>query len=234
MSILGLSTPDEFTAALQGESIDNGLLNRFLALPSTVRIEETDPPLDPFVVPQHLAEALHRLYLWSGPESLMHIGNPEMAYAPDVLPWASNRARDCYADFGRMVEQHIDEHPDAAPYLARCVETGIRLATIRAAGRWGRGATVDLDDIEWGAGIAWKATQGLAEVAQDHLPENERSEMTAKLLGLIRRRGMMKRRNIQQWIRCRLKSRDLKDILDQLVEAGEIENTDQGYRAVKQ
>jgi hypothetical protein len=51
MSILGLSTPDEFTAALQGESIDNGLLNRFLALPSTVRIEETDPPLDTFVVP---------------------------------------------------------------------------------------------------------------------------------------------------------------------------------------
>jgi hypothetical protein len=231
MSILGLSTPDEFTAALQGESIDNGLLNRFLALPSTVRIEETDPPLDPFVVPQHLAEALHRLYLWSGPESLMHIGNPEMAHTPDVLLWASNQARDHYADFGRMVEQHIDEHPDAAPYLARCAETSIRLATIRAAGRWGRGATVDLNDMEWGAGIAWKATQGLAEAAQDHLPENERSEMTAKIAGAIRRRGLMKRRDIQQFLKGRLDSKAIRDILDQLVEAGEIEWTGQAYRS---
>jgi hypothetical protein len=231
MSILGLSTPDEFTAALQGESVDNGLLNRFLALPSTIRIGETDPQLDPFVVPQHLADALHRLYLWSGPESLLHIGNPQMAYAPDVLPWASNRARDCYADFGRVVEGHIDEHPDSAPYLARCVETGIRLATIRAAGRWGRGATVDLDDMEWGISIAWKATQGLAEAAQDHLPENERSEMTAKLLGLIRRRRSMRLRDIQQWLRCRLKSGEIRDILAQLVEAGEIEKIDHEYRS---
>jgi hypothetical protein len=230
MSILGLSTPDEFTAALQGESVDNGLLNRFLALPSTVRVAEVDPSLDPFVVPRPLADSLHRLYLWSGPESLMHIGNPEMAYVPDVLPWASNQSRDHYADFGRMVEQHIDEHPGEAPYLARCAETSIRLATIRAAGRWGRGGSVDLDDIEWGAGIAWKATQGLAEAAQDFLPQNERGEMAGKIASLIRRRGSMRLRDIQQWLRGTLKSRDLKDILGQLVEAGEIEQTGEGYR----
>jgi hypothetical protein len=230
MSILGLSTPDEFTAALQGESIDNGLLNRFLALPSTVRASEVNPSLDPLVVPPHLANNLHRLYLWSGPESLLQIGNPEAAYLPDVLPWASTAARTCYADFARMVEQHIDEHPGSAPFLARCVETSIRLATIRAAGRWGRGGSVDLDDMEWGAGIAWKAAQGLAEAAQDHVPENERSEMSAKIANLIRRRGIMKPRDIQQFIRSRIRSSEIKDILGQLVDAGEIEWTDQGYR----
>jgi hypothetical protein len=88
--------------------------------------------------------------------------------------------------------------------------------------------------MEWGVGIARKAARGLADAAQDHLPENERSEMTAKLLSLIQRRGVMKQRNIQQWIRCRLKSRDLRDILEQLVEAGEIEKTDQGYRPAGQ
>jgi hypothetical protein len=230
MSILGLSTPDEFTAALQGESIDNGLLNRFLALPSTVRVAEIDPSLDPFVVPQHLADGLHRLYLWSGPESLLHIGNPEAAHVPDVLPWASTRARDCYTDFGRMVESHTDEHPASTPYLARCVETGIRLAAIRAASRWGRGATVDLEDMEWGAGISWKTAKSLAEAAQDYIPANERSEMLGKIGSLIRRRGAMKPREIQSWIKGRLNSREIKDILGQLVEAGEIEWTDQGYR----
>ena len=231
MSILGLSTPDEFAAALQGESIDNGLLNRFLALPSTVRVAEVDPSLDPFVVPRHLADSLHRLYLWSGPESLMHIGNPEMAHTPDILSWASNQARDCYVDFSRMVESYTDEHPGSAPYLARCVESGIRLATIRAAGRWGRGATVDLDDMEWGVGIAWKATNGLATMAQDYLPQNERGELTAKIADVIRRRGLMGRRDIQQFLKGRMDSKAIRGILDQLVEAGEIEWTGQAYRS---
>jgi hypothetical protein len=232
VSILGVSTPEEFVAALQGESIDNGLLNRFLALSSIVRVSDTKPTSDPAMVSASLAQDLHRLYLWSGPESLLHIGDPEVVHTPEVLPWASTGAEACYSDFARMVEQHTDEHPGSAPYLARCVETSIRLATIRAAGRWGRGAKVDLEDMEWGAGIAWLAANGLATIAQDHLVENERSEMTAKLLSLIRRRGVMKPRDIQQWIRSRLNSRELKDILSQLVEAGEIEWTDQGYRPV--
>jgi hypothetical protein len=234
VSILGLSTPDEFVAALQGESIDNGLLNRFLALPSTVRISDIDPASDPMMVPASLAHDLNLLYLWSGPESLLQIANPEVAYLPEVLPWAGTGARACYADFARMVEDHIDEHPSSAPYTARCVETSIRLATIRAAGRWGRGAKVDLDDMEWGTGVAWLATNGLATMAQDHIAENERSEMAAKLAGLIRRRGPMRPRDIQQWIRSRLSSRDLGDILKQLVEAGEIKWNGQEYYPAEQ
>jgi Bifunctional DNA primase/polymerase, N-terminal/Protein of unknown function (DUF3987) len=230
VSILGVSTPDEFVAALQGESVDNGLLNRFLALSSTVRVGDTNPAQDPLTVPVALAHDLGRLYLWSGPESLLQISNPEVAHTPEVLAWASTGAEAHYADFARIVENHTDEHPGSAPYLARCVETSIRLATIRAAGRWGRGGRVDLDDMEWGTGIAWLAANSLATMAQDYIAENERSEMTAKLLGLIRRRGEMSRRDIQQWIRSRIRSQDLKDILGQLVEAGEITQSGQVYR----
>jgi hypothetical protein len=162
VSILGVSTPDEFVAALQGESIDNGLLNRFLALSSTVRVSDAKPASDPTTVPASLANNLHRLYLWSGPESLLQIGNPEVAHVPEGLSWASASAETCYTDFSRVVEDHIDEHPGSAPYLARCAETSIRLATIRAAGRWGRGASVDVGDMEWASvspgrpPIAWQ------------------------------------------------------------------------------
>jgi hypothetical protein len=55
VSILGVSAPDEFVAALQGESIDNGLLNRFLALSSTVRVGDIDPTSDPATVPASIA-----------------------------------------------------------------------------------------------------------------------------------------------------------------------------------
>ena len=108
----------------------------------------------------------------------------------------------------------------------------MRLATIRAAGRWGRGASIDLSDIEWGVGVAWTAGRALAAAAQDFLPQNERSEMTDKILSYIRRRHTsVKPRDIQQFIRGRLRSREIKDILAQLVEAGEVEWSDDGYRS---
>jgi hypothetical protein len=169
------------------------------------------------------------LYLWSGPTSLLQIADPEAPYRPDVLPWASIGALDCYMDLVRLIEQHSDLHPRSAAYLARCSETAIRLATIRAAGRWGHGATVDLSDMEWGAVLAWTATQALANAAQDFLPQNERGEITEKILDYVRRKYPAKPRDIQQYLSGRLRSQEIKDILKQLYEAGEIEWDAQGW-----
>jgi hypothetical protein len=232
LSILGVSTPNEFYAALQGDSIENGFLNRFLVLNSKERALDTDSQIDPGRVPQELSDKLRGLYFWSGPESLLQIGNAEASYVPDVLPWANKQARSCYQDFVRMVDQHMDDKPDSQPYVTRCGEIAVRLATIRAAGRLGRGATVCRADIEWGAGLAWNAGQGMEERSVGFLPENERSAFTDKILALIRRRGLMKPRDIQGYIRGRLKSAEIKDIVSQLVEAGEVEWTADGYRPV--
>src|SRR5215831_5246883 len=43
LSFFGTSTPDELFQALQGEAIDNGLLNRFLVLRSGLRARDTQP-----------------------------------------------------------------------------------------------------------------------------------------------------------------------------------------------
>ena len=69
ISILGLSTPDEFHGALQGESVANGFLNRFLVLDSNLRAADVAPQLEPGRVPERLAAALRALYLWSGPQN---------------------------------------------------------------------------------------------------------------------------------------------------------------------
>ena len=223
LSIFGVSTLEEFHAALQGDSVANGFLNRFLTLGSNLRAVDRDPGTDPSRVPITLSNALQALYLWSGPESLIQIGNPSAKIEPDVLPWTSQEANDCYTEFTRVVEDHVDEHQGSGAYLARCAETAVRLATIRAAGRWGRSARVDLSDIEWGVGVAWTAGQALAEAAQDFLPQNERGEMTEKILAYVRRKHPVKPRDIQQFLKGRLRSKDIKDILSQLVEAGEVE-----------
>src|SRR5262249_17769055 len=158
--------------ALQGASEKNGFLNRHLVLTCAEGNSLAEPETDRQEVPTGMAEALHSLYLWSGPESLLSIANPEADYKPDVLLWARNAARDCFAALENMARQYERDNPEVADYLKRCPEMALRLATIRAASRWGRGASIDLGDMEWGAGIAWKASQTLATRMQDFLPQN--------------------------------------------------------------
>jgi hypothetical protein len=116
--------------------------------------------------------------------------------------------------------------------VARCGEIAIRLATIRAAGRWGRGAAVDATDMEWAAGVAWIAGQAMADAIVDQMPDTERGIFADKLLEIIRRREEVTVRDIQMTIRGRLRSAEIKDILRQLIEAGAVKFTPDGkYRA---
>jgi Bifunctional DNA primase/polymerase, N-terminal len=232
ISILGLSTSEEFHGALQGDHVANGFLNRFLVLNSDVRAAAREPKLEPGKVPSQLRAKLQQLYFWSGPESLLQIDNPEAAYVPDMLPWASEPAAASYDDFERMRDEYMDEKPSFKPYIARAGEIAIRLATIRAAGRLGRRASIDRDDIEWGIGVAWTAGLVLANTAMDYTPESERRTWGDKIRELIGRRGPLKVRDIQQHIRSALRSAEIKDILAQSVEAGFIEWTADGYRQI--
>jgi hypothetical protein len=233
ISILGLSTSDEFHGALQGEHVANGFLNRFLVLNSDLRAADREPELEPGAVPERLSAALQALYLWSGPESLLQIDNPKAVFTPEVLPWASEAAGTCYRDFERMRDEYMDEKPAFRPYIARAGEIGVRLATIRAAGRWGHGAKVDRDDIDWAISVAWTAGLALANTAMDYTPETERRTWSNKIFALIERHGTLKVRDIQMFIRGALRSAEIKDLLAQSVEAGFIEWTVNGYRIAK-
>ena len=234
ISVLGMSTPEEFHSALQGESVNNGFLNRFLALRSNLRIADTTPVNLATEVPASLREALRALHLWSGPQSLLQINDPAVEYVPDVLPWASDEASAVYRDLVAEIERRTDEQPHIVPYVARCGEIAIRLATILAAGRWGHGATVDAADMEWAAGVAWSAGQAMADAIVDWMPDTERGVFADKLLEVIRRRGEVTVRDIQTTIRGRLRSAEIKDILRQLIEAGAVKFTLDGkYRAGK-
>jgi hypothetical protein len=184
-------------------------------------------------VPERLSTALQALYLWSGPESLLQIDNPAAVFTPEVLPWASEAAGTCYRDFEHMRDTYMDEKPAFRPYIARAGEIAVRLATIRAAGRWGHGAKVDRDDIDWAISVAWVAGLALANTAMGYTPENERRTWSNKILMLIEQRGILKVRHIQMHIRGALRSAEIKDMLAQFVEAGFIEWTADGYRVRK-
>src|SRR5262249_62022789 len=101
-------------------------------------------------------------------------------------------------------------------------------------GGWGRGPSGGGPEMEWGSAIAGTAGQALPETAMQFIPENERGIYSDKIVSLVRRRGPVKVRDIQGYIRGRLRSSEIKDILAQQVEAGEIKWTVEGYRTTKE
>ena len=216
LSFFGTSTPDELFQALQGEAIENGLLNRFLVLSSKLRTKDSAPALSREVPPE-LANKCRALYQWYGTDvELINIKRP-VEQELTQLPWANTAAEKEYLDFAHMIDDRIDQDPALRPFFARAAETGIRLATIRAAGDRLQTASVNVDDVYWGCGITWIACQRLYASMLDVTPETERGRNIRRILNRIRYGKLNKEttniRYIQQGVGRSLKSREIKELV---------------------
>jgi hypothetical protein len=230
MSIFGTSTDAEFWSVLQGGEVENGFFSRFLVLASNCQAPDQDPPGDPFKVPKALATRLAELYCWGGkPLATAGLNDPGTHFIPHILPWADERAHDCYRELIRWVDRELESDMSKQAYLGRIAETAIRLATIRAAGHSGPRAQINLLDMEWGAGVAGVAITGMMQRAQDCLAPTARSEFAEKLIRIIQQRGTITRRNLQRHIRGRYRTQEVDDMLKQAIEAGFIVKTPNGY-----
>ena len=224
MSIFGASTADEFYESLQGSDLSNGFLNRFLVLSTDVRATETNPTL-PKRVPDHLGASLQALYFWRG--DMMTRGthsDSDIAIVPDQRPWASNAAEATYYAFQKEIEHRIDRDPSAAHFMARCAEIGVRLATIRAVGRWGYDATVDRDDMEWGIALARASGDKLAVDARGNMVVDlSAGQFQGKILEIIKKRRRVQRRELFRSLQKSIRSaRDFDSIINVLVQGGTI------------
>jgi hypothetical protein len=232
LNFLGNSTPDKLFEALQGAAIDNGLLNRFLMLRSDICSDEVQPKLPPLEVPAGLASKCNRLYRWYGTDvELIDIKRP-VEQRVTQLSWASDLAEKEYLDFSRIVRDRINQDLELRGFYARAAETAIRLATIRAAGRGFRNAEITVEDVHWGAGIAWIAARQTYFGAQGVTPMTDRGDWIKRLKGYVRSRNMTGKpaniRTFQQHIRCKLKAAEVRDMVAQLIQIGELEQGTDG------
>jgi hypothetical protein len=230
MSIFGTSTNAEFWSVLQGGEVENGFFSRFLVLDSNLQTPDQDPPVNSFHVPQALVTRLAELYCWDG-NLLMtaRLSDPEARFDPRVLSWNDRDARDCYRELTQWVERELDDDMGKQAYLGRVAETAIRLATIRAAGRSGPRARVDLSDMEWGANIAHAAITAMMEQSANNLTQTSRGMFVERLVHMIQRHGTISRRDLQRHVRGRYRTGEVNDMLNQAIEAGLIVKTADGY-----
>jgi hypothetical protein len=222
-SLLGAATPEEFWEVLQGAEVTNGLFSRFLVFEDATQVPERDP-LIPEEVPAGLKARLAELYELgiTEPLQMAQINNSNIRLEPQDLPWANARVKEDYYRLSKWVDHEIANDASKRSYIRRVAETAVRLATIRAAGIDGHRAKVDAADMAWGADLASILITRMMEQSQDSLPETPRGLVADKLVDIIARKGPMTIRDIQQYVRSRHRSPEIREFLDQSVVAGRI------------
>lgn len=245
LSIIGLSTPDEFYASLQGADIVSGFANRFLILATAKNPDDVEPTASVFDVPAQLIEGLQDIAGVGGAlaTSTMH---SLQADAPMVrVDWEGGIGSAAHNVFKRM-KTEIQSREGHEALMQRTAEMAVRLATIRAIGISGENAEVSADDMQWGADLAlWSAERLIADV-DAHLVESDHQMRAKMVLRIIKESPdrTIGRTALCRKVNHRFDARTLDAVLLGLCDAGQVEELKEcsggrvgrkpsGYRAVK-
>jgi hypothetical protein len=224
LSVLGCTTPEKFAAVLQGESARDGLVSRMLVVRASVRQELTDDVTPGLLsVPVGLAERVKALYEWTGPESLLQVGNGSVEIVPKSIPMDKG-AKESIRSFREEIDRHVERNRGDQPYLDRCAEQALRLSMIRAVGRQGHMASVSVEDMDWAIAVSRVCGIALADAIQETVQPNRRVEHAARVLRIASKfhpeRLTFKR--ILDTFNNSVNTRELMDILSQEVERGHL------------
>ena len=174
-SLFGASTPKKFFDALQGDDRENGFLNRFLVLPTKLKVASREPLYDFRDVPPVLVEQIQVAYRVRRPVCLLEAAVPEM----HVIQWADG-AEAVYRRFRDECEEH---QPNA--YFIRTAEMATRLATILAVGREAEHPKVSVDDIGWGIAVALWSSERMAKDAGMFVSDTEVGKDRARIMAKV-------------------------------------------------
>lgn len=227
MSLYGASTPEQFYSSMEGSSLEDGTLNRFLLLNGRQRPEEVDPEYDASIVPDVITDAMRTIYFRSGEMSATYRNDPltDIAAAGHVreVGWCPDGAHKRYKEFSSEVEKIMRRDVDRGAFYARTAEMALRIATIVAVGRL-QDDQVRKSDMEFGIEIARASAELMAAGAADYMADNENQANAQKVMRCIRQRGgRVVYRDILRSLQSTIRARDLKDILAMLCDAGQLE-----------
>lgn len=224
LTLMGTTTASEFFKSLEGGDIGNGFLNRFMLIYVTSKPQEVEPELPDNIVPEHIKEGIDDLWGCGNKDyrsTVFHSSADEVN--PTIIPWENEAAHAVYKLLGKTIELMGDEQPDTVDFFARTAEMAVRLATIRAAGRFPYGPKVSVEDMKWGRDVAWWSARRMMECCALYMAETENQEWANTIKRILRDAGgKMSKSGMLRKLQHRLKARDLKDLLELMQASGTI------------
>lgn len=224
--IYGTSTPDAFWKALASGSVADGFLPRFIMLDAgTKRPAPRDPIAKVSSPPSELIGAIQDFTVHKFGGKLNGItADGSVSCKPIHATWGDGAKR----VFDKLVDQMFRtmdaSSKDLEPIYARVAENSMRLALIVAAGASPENPVITEGIMQWAAEVAVKSSTMLIEQAEERMADNDRQAEYKRVRSIIDRSGGKgtTASDVARSLKGIMDRRRMHDIIDQLVEAGEI------------
>ena len=227
LCVYGTTTPLHFWGALQGANVVDGSLARFLILPSDEDYPDENIAVGIRQAPPALIRGLQGVATGGGHRKGNLAGktaDQNTTVTPMIVPM-TDEAR---ARFKALSAELTGELRAAAgtaftAILARIGENALKLALIVAVGRDPAKPEIDLTATDWAIDFVRHFAQRTMAAVERHVADTETEAHLKRLKEIIRSaesKGITKSEvtRASQW----LKSRDRNEILETLIESGDI------------
>ena len=227
LCVYGTTTPLHFWGALQGANVVDGSLARFLILPSDEDYPDENITVGIRQAPPALIQGLQRVAAGGGHSKGNLAGktaDQNTAVNPVMVPMTEDaRARFQHLSLVLTEELRAAAGTAFTAILARIGENALKLALIVAVGRDPARAEIDITATDWAIGFVRHYAQRTMEAVERHVADTETEAHLKRLKEIIRAagaKGITKSdvTRASQW----LKSRDRDEILETLIESGDI------------
>lgn len=224
--IYGTSTPDAFWKSLASGSVADGFLPRFIMLDAgTKRPAPRDPIANVDRPPTSLIDAIQSFTVHKFGGNLSGItASGNTALAPIQAEWGDGAKR----VFDKLVDQMFRTmdtgQKDLEPIYARVAENSMRLALIVAAGVDYQRPVITEGIMQWAADVSVRSSRMLIEQAEERMADNDRQAEYKRVRTIVDRAGGKgtTRSDVARCLNGIMDRRRMHDVIDQLVEAGEI------------
>jgi hypothetical protein len=227
LSVYGTTTPLHFWGALQGANVVDGSLARFLILPS-----DEDYPDENIAVGMRQADPTLIARLQSVASGGGHqkgnlagkTADQNTAVNPTIVPMTEEaRARFRLLSVELTGELRAASGTAFTAILARIGENALKLALIVSVGRDPTNPAIDLSAADWAINFVRHYARRTIAAVERHVADTETEAHLKRLKEVIRAAGSSginksEVTRASQW----LKSRDRNEILETLIESGDI------------
>jgi len=227
LCVYGTTTPLHFWGALQGANVADGSLARFLILPSDEDYPDENLAAGLRHAPSELIDGLQWIANGGGRQRGNLVGKTSgasTAVDAAIVPMTEEaKARFAALSAELTVELRAAAGTAFTAILARIGENAMKLALIVAVGRNPARPVVETGDAEWAIRFVRHFAGRTMEAVERHVADTETEAHLKRLREIIRgagREGLTKSEitRASQW----LKARDRNEILDTLIESGDI------------
>lgn len=225
MSLLGATTEGQFYQALEDGALEDGTLNRFLLFKGDDKLQEQSI-IEDISVPQSLLDNLQQIYQANGALSAIAKLTASSEVSPIQLGWAPDGSEDIYKALVKECDDIIDNDETKSYFLGRSPEMAVRLATLIAIGRQNR--VVTADDMIYAKQLVLNSANYMLDGASQFMASSDHQAKVQKVLRCLKaRKGRATRSQLLKSLCNSMKSKDLQEILSDLVESGYIAKQEQ-------